>query len=49
MKQPEIYKIKDDLQELGMMGKSRVIRDQMVCKDSLVDMKEWSTQTFRER
>ena len=32
MKQPEIYKTKDCLHELGMMGKNWVISGQMVCK-----------------
>ena len=36
MKQPEIYKMKDGLHEMGMMGKNRVIRGQMVCKNSFV-------------
>ena len=30
MTQPEVYKIKDGLDELGVMGKNRVIRGQMV-------------------
>ena len=45
---PEIYKIKDGLHELGVMGKNRVVRDQMVCEDFFVILKEWFTQTFRE-
>ena len=39
MKQPEIYKIKDDLHELGVMGKNKVILDQMFCEYSLVVMR----------
>ena len=39
MKQPEIYKINDGLRKLGVMGKNRVIRGQIVCTDFLVVMK----------
>ena len=49
MKQPETYKIKDGLHDLGVLGKNMVIRDQMVCEDSLVVLRKWSTQMFRER
>ena len=40
MKQPELYKIQDGLNKLGVMGKSRVIKSQLVCKDSLVFLRE---------
>ena len=40
MRELEIYKIKDGLHELGVMGKNRVMRGQMVSIDSLVVMRE---------
>ena len=40
MKQPDMYKIKDGLHELGVKGKNRVIRGQIVCKESLVDKRK---------
>ena len=46
---PLLYNIKDGLHEFGVVGKIKVIRGQNVGTDSLVFMKELSTQTTRER
>ena len=51
IKQPKLYKIKDGLHELWLMGKIRVIRDQMFYWDFLVFMRVWSEnveKTFKQ-
>ena len=48
MKQPEVAKIKDGLHEFRVMGKNRVIRGEMLCKDSLVKYEGMIHTTFRE-
>ena len=39
IKVPDIYKIKDGLHDVEVMGKKWIIKGQMFCKDSLVFFK----------
>ena len=47
-KQPEIYKIKDGLHELGGDGQNEGNRGQMFCKDSLVLVSVWSSENLKK-